>query len=196
MSLHLPLLLDHRCSCCPDLPHLHCSRGDLVEVFEARVLRNRFSHGKTNPVSVGPPRYSKRSRGRASRAQKANPEDASDSWDVLHAQDTAGGNNALLRDGKAKSQATPVVTGLRERLEHSLNRSRGKPAAIVVDVDRDALEVRVHAQCDRGVRVGEFESVLKQVQQGRQQQVAVAGNYEGLVDLGNHEHAAAGTRVE
>src|SRR5688572_32265555 len=98
---------------------------------------------------------------------KTDRENAPLSGHVQHRQASAVGFDGPTRDGKAEAQATPVRAALCERLEHRPGESRGKAAAVVLDVNQDAVSGAVSVQRDFATGMSEFERVLKEVVQRR-----------------------------
>ena len=74
--------------------------------------------------------------------------------------------------------------------------SRWKAAAMIRDIDDDAIACRVRVERHLGVPPREFERVVQQVFDGCQQQVSIALDFESFLDFGDGQYAFGGKRIE
>src|SRR5205085_41663 len=95
-----------------------------------------------------------------------------------------------------KSEPASVLSKLCKWLKQLPGRTRRQPAALILDLDADSVTRCVSVQLDLGARVSEFERVLQQVADCRQEQIAIRVESKLRVNVRNSESALPDLRFQ
>ncbi len=116
-----------------------------------------------------------------------NTEHAPGTRQVADTHNSPARLDAVAAYPEPKSESASVVAQLCKGYKHLFYSARRKPAATVLDVDADSIGRRVGTQTNLAMIASEFEGVLQQVSDRRQEQVSVAANGKLFVNLGYAE---------
>jgi hypothetical protein len=106
-------------------------------------------------------------------SRQINRENTPCPWYVADRESSLVCLDAALTNCEPESQAGSVVAALRKRQKHLLRESVRKTAAVILDVDPDAIRGGVGVQRDFGVALRELKSVLQQVPNRREEHFPV-----------------------
>jgi hypothetical protein len=111
---------------------------------------------------------------------------------IPHAERAAHGLDAPAADGEPETQAGPVDAPLLEGVKEILDLARREAAALVLDLDEDAIGGRARPQRDVAVGAAELERVLEQVGDRGREDLWVDVDIDPGRDGGDGQPEAAG----
>ena len=114
-------------------------------------------------------------------AWKRHREDTSNAGYIANAERAQVGFDAVAGNGESESEAALVIAAPCERRKHPLGAARRQASAVVDDIEENMFSECVCLQSHLSVRVREFEGVLKDVSQRRQEQYSVPAYAKGRV---------------
>src|ERR1700737_5507562 len=149
-----------------------------------RIRRSVRSEAPLAQVKQPPPFEMVRAARRAALGRGERNHDAVDAplaGEALHFDPPAAGSDALLTDRQAESEPAAVASATIERSEEFFGLSRGKPTALVFDLDADLSGFDGRSQRHVTPRARELEGVAQQVPDCRREQLPVAVHRDAVL---------------